>query len=65
MLLVKQICKKLSKGKDEAVIIEELEMEDEEERGKAQEMINVANDFEPDYDADKVFEAYMALQPKT
>lgn len=31
-------------------------MEDEEERIKAQEMINVANDFGSDYDADRVFE---------
>lgn len=64
-LLIKQICKKLSKGKDQTTIIEELEMEDEEDQEWTREIIDVANDFGPDYDPDRVFEAYMELQPKT
>ena len=64
-LLIKQICKKLSKGKDQTTIIEELEIEDEEKQDWAREIIDVANDFGPDYNPDKVFEAYMELQPKT
>ena len=64
-LLIKQICKKLSKGKDQTTIIEELELDDKEEQDWACEIINVANDFGPDYNPDRVFEAYMELQPKT
>ena len=64
-IMIKQICKKLSKGKDQTTIIEELEIEDEEKQDWAREIIDVANDFGPDYNVDRVFEAYMELQPKT
>lgn len=48
---------KIAKGKDKNTIAEELE----EDVDKVGVIIGVASDFAPDYDADMVFKAYMAL----
>ncbi len=57
--LVKMICKKLSKGKNAATIIVELEEDDEQ---KVLGMIEIAKRFAPKYDSDDVFEAYLASE---
>ncbi len=52
--LVNQICKKLSKGKAVMVIADEVE----EDISKVQSICNVAKEFAPNYDVDKIYEAW-------
>ena len=55
-LLIGQICRKLLKGKDIDIIIDEVESEDDE---RIQTMIDIAEKYAPDYEAEKVFEEYI------
>ncbi len=55
-LLIGQICRKLLKGKDIDIIIDEVESEDDE---RIQTMIDIAEKYAPDYEVDKVFDEYM------
>ncbi|WP_051204420.1 hypothetical protein [Butyrivibrio sp. VCD2006] len=52
--LVKQICKKLTKGKDVKTIADELDEDIELVSG----ICDVAKDYAPEYDADKVYDAW-------
>ncbi|MBO5094001.1 MAG: hypothetical protein J6C33_06555 [Lachnospiraceae bacterium] len=52
-MLIKQICKKLRKGKDVLQIADELEAKPSE----IEWIVKAAEPFAPDYDAEKVWEA--------
>lgn len=56
--LVSQVCKKLAKGKDLDEIADELE----EDVEVIKPMYDVAVKYVPDYDAEKVFEAYKEMK---
>ncbi len=54
--LVKQICKKMTKGKDAKTIAEELD----EDLTLVQEIYDVASNYAPDCNADKIFDDWKA-----
>ncbi|WP_044959905.1 hypothetical protein [Butyrivibrio sp. WCD2001] len=49
--LIELICKKLSKGKNTAIIADEVE----EDISAVQKICDVANQYAPDYDVDAIF----------
>ena len=51
--LIKQVCRKLAKGKDIAVMVDELEADDASE---IENIVRVARGFEPDYDIDAIYD---------
>ena len=51
--LIEQVCKKMAKGKLPEQIAEDLE----EEVSSIQEIYDIANNFSPDYDAEKIYSA--------
>lgn len=59
-MLINQICKKLKKGKTPEVIAEELE----EGVLLICEICEIARAFAPDYDMEKVYEAWQGTAPK-
>ena len=50
--LIKQVCKKLTKGFDSSTIADMLE----EDEIHIQEICNIASEFTPNYDAEKIYE---------
>lgn len=60
--LIKQVCKKLSKGKNLSTIIDELDADDETAKKEIAEIIEVAQNYVPEYDEDKIFDALMELR---
>ena len=62
--LIELICKKLSKGKDLATIIDDLEADDEMAKKEISEIVNVAQNYAPEYDEEKILdELYMMKKP--
>ncbi|WP_022760882.1 hypothetical protein [Butyrivibrio sp. AD3002] len=51
--LIDQICKKLSKGKDTAIIADEVE----EDISVVEKICDVAKEYAPDYDVDSIYNA--------
>ncbi|MBQ6589711.1 MAG: Rpn family recombination-promoting nuclease/putative transposase [Butyrivibrio sp.] len=53
---IRLICKKLSKGKDLETILDELEADDEIAEKEISEIVNVAQNYAPEYDEEKIYD---------
>jgi hypothetical protein len=53
---IKQVCKKLAKGKDVLTIVSDLEADDEME--KIQRIVDIAQKYAPDYDIEKIYDEF-------
>ena len=60
-ILLNLVCKKLRKGKSPIVIAEELE----EESDRIQKICDIAMPYVPNYDLEKVFEAWKSATEKS
>ncbi len=53
---IKLICKKLAKGKNLETILDELEADDEIAEKEISEIVNVAQNYAPEYDEEKIYD---------
>jgi hypothetical protein len=53
---IKQVCKKLAKGKDVLTIVSDLEADDEME--KIKRIVDIAQKYAPDYDIEKIYDEF-------
>ena len=58
--VIKQVCKKLAKGKDVYTIASELEEDDEIE--KIKQIVDIAQKYAPGYDTEKIYDEFSKLK---